>query len=103
MSTGKDCLATRRPSFTPPGAQFMKNYNAMVDYKFLAAQEITINQAPKCPWQFFVTHPDLKGKICWYPSTGSAVREEYQGEYAKLGKHHDAEELTKVVYEQINA
>jgi len=64
--------------------------------------EITIKQAPKCPWQFFITHKDLQGKIAYYPSTGSAVREEFQGEYAKLGKFHDAEEVTNMVYEQIN-
>jgi len=82
----------------------IQKYRSMVDFDFLQeAHGITVVQAPDCPWQFFVTHPDLSGKIAWYPSTGSAVREEFKGDYAKMGKFHDAEELAAAVFNQINS
>ena len=63
---------------------------------------VTIEQAPDCPWQFFITHPDLKGKIAYYPSTGSMVREEYTGDFAKMGKASDNEEAVEKIYQVIN-
>lgn len=77
-------------------------YTNLIDWKFFEAMGVTIEQAPLCPWQFFISHPDLNGKIAYYPSTGSMVREEYQGEFAKLGKAADSEEAVEKVYQVIN-
>ena len=80
----------------------MKDYRAMIDFKFLKEFDIKVNQSPKCPWQFFVTHPDLDdgAKFVFYPSTGSLV---YETEDFREGKMNaqDGEELMELVMSKV--
>lgn len=78
-----------------------KDYASLVDNKFLEAMDIKVTQAPKCPWQFFVTHPDLEHRFAYYPSTGSVV---YEGESGSRSSYHanDAEELLEIVMSKVN-
>ena len=79
-----------------------EKYRAMVDYDFLAAMDIEVQQAPEAPWQFFITHPDLKdAKFVYYPSTGSVV---YETDEYRAGNMHadDAEELVAFVMDKVN-
>lgn len=79
----------------------MKDYKALIDFNFLNAMDITVSQAPKCPWQFFVTHPDLEARFVYYPSTGAAVYEaESGGKSSYVVK--DEEELFALVMSKIN-
>lgn len=79
----------------------MKDYAAMVDFDFLRAMDIKVEQAPKCPWQFFVSHPDLKHRFAYYPSTGAVV---YEGESGAQSSYYanDAEELYKLIMSKVN-
>ena len=54
-----------------------KEYHEMIDTEFLKNFDIKVEQASNCPWQFFVSYPDLKHRFAYYPSTGSVV---YEGE-----------------------
>lgn len=78
-----------------------KDYASLVDNKFLEAMDIKVIQAPKCPWQFFVTHPDLEHRFAYYPSTGSVV---YEGENGPKSSYqvNDAEELAALVISKVN-
>lgn len=77
-----------------------KRYEDMIDYDFLAEFDISVRQAPSCPWQFFVTHPDLKHRFAYYPSTGSVV---YEGETGPGSSYHvnDDEELMNLVMSKV--
>lgn len=78
-------------------------YKSMVDYTFLESMGVVIKQAPKCPWQFFVTHPDLTGKFVYYPSTGSVVYEALSGRMISYKiKAYDGEELYALIISEIN-
>ena len=80
----------------------MKNYRAMIDFDFLKQFDITVRQSEECPWQFFVTHPDLDEdtKFVFYPSTGSVVYDGERGFQGKM-KAFDGEELMELVMEKV--
>lgn len=78
------------------------DYAALIDYTFLAAHDVTVTRAPKCPWQFFVSHPDLHGaRFAYYPSTGSVV---WEGANGPASSFHvtDEEELVALIQSKIN-
>ena len=78
-----------------------KDYAALIDFAFLEAMDIEVEQAPDCPWQFFVGHPDLNKRFAYYPSTGSVV---YEGEQGPGSSYHvnDSEELSDLVFKKLN-
>lgn len=78
-----------------------KDYKALINFEFLESQDIEVEQAPGCPWQFFVGHPDLNKRFAYYPSTGSAV---YEGESGPGSSYHvnDDEELASLIFKKIN-
>jgi len=79
----------------------MKDYNALIDYAFLKAHDVTVTQASKCPWQFFLTHPDLKrARFAYYPSTGSVVWEGAKGPGSSFYVNNE-EELVKLIFSKI--
>ncbi len=79
----------------------MRDFNAMIDHEFLRAHDVDIQQAFKAPWQFFVTHPDLKSRFAYYPSTGACV---YEGESGPCSSYEvaDEEELLALIQSKIN-
>ena len=80
----------------------MKNYAALIDYNFLSAHNVTVTQAAKCPWQFFLSHPDLpRARFAYYPSTGSVV---WEGDNGPSSSFHvnDEEELVALIQSKIN-
>lgn len=78
-----------------------EKYQYMIDRDFLESMDIIVDQAPKCPWQFFVTHPDLHHRFAYYPSTGTVV---YEGEKGPDSTYHvnDSEELYELIMSKVN-
>lgn len=77
------------------------HYTEMIDYAFLEAHGVSVVQAPKCPWQFFVSHPDLKkARFAYYPSTGSVV---WEGDNGPRSSFHvnDEEELVALIMSKV--
>lgn len=87
----------RTPHFNSPEDR----YRAMVDYDFLESMDIIVDQSPKNPWQFFITHSDLKHRFVYYPSTGTVV---YEGEQGPTSSQEvaDCEELYELIMEKVN-
>lgn len=78
-----------------------KDYKAMVDYEYLAAMDITAIQAPKCAYQFFLSHPDLEGKMCYYPTKGTLVYETGYHQVEGTYKTSDIDEVVKIIMSKI--
>lgn len=78
-----------------------EKYRAMIDFDFLEAMDIIVDQAPKCPWQFFLTHPDLRARFAYYPSTGAMVYEAESGAKSSYTAH-DAEEVYAIIMSKVN-
>lgn len=78
-----------------------ERYRSMVDFSFLEAMDITVSQAPRCPWQFFLKHPDLHARFAYYPSTGALV---YEGENGPQSSYqaNDAEEVFSIIMSKVN-
>ena len=74
----------------------------MIDFEFLTEFGIEVEQAPNCPWQFFVSYPDLKHRFAYYPSTGSVVYEGETGPNSSYVVDSD-EELMNLVMSKVNA
>lgn len=88
----------RVPFFDTPEGR----YEAMIDRDFLEAMDVIIEQSSKNPWQFFLTHPDLKRRFVYYPSTGTVVYEGDQGPTSSQTVAN-SEELYDLIMNKINS
>jgi hypothetical protein len=59
---------------------------------YLNALDFTVTQA-KNPYQFFLEHPDIKGRYAWYPTTGSLVYEDPNYGSQSAGTFPDVDQL----------
>jgi|TARA_R110000851_G_scaffold29_7_gene142 hypothetical protein len=82
-----------------------KEYMGDLDREFFAAHNVTVvkNQ----PWQFSLTHPDLKGKFVWYPKKGTLMFEGIvkSGGFAsryKVGEYSNSERVYTLIMTKIN-
>lgn len=77
------------------------SYDSGVDYAFLEAHDVEVIKHQ--PWQLGLLHPDLRGKVVWYPNAGTLVFESEYG-YQRIGEKGDypgRRESTERVYDEI--
>lgn len=77
-----------------------KKYDDNIDYTFLAAMDVTVKQI--LPWQFALSHPDLKGRFMWYPEKGSLIYELPEWGVSKVGEFTDSEDVWGQIQRKIN-
>lgn len=77
-----------------------KEYDKNVDYDFFTQHDVTVEKL--MPWQFRLTHPDVKGRFVWYPTSGALVYEKPDWGVVKVGEYDYTEEVYNVLisYEQ---
>lgn len=67
--------AEYRPSPSKVARRF---YDKKVDYQMLKDMGIQVVQYQ--PWQLGLFHPDMEGKLMWYPTTGTLMFEDLTSE-----------------------
>lgn len=75
------------------------NYSGSLDVKFFNGQDVKVVKYQ--PWQFGLFHPDLKGKMVWYPRKGTLMFEDDNTTY-KVGEYLDSEEVYQQIINKIN-
>ncbi len=83
-------------------------YDHFVDYKFLEEMNVTVKKYQ--PWQLGLFHPDMKGKMVWYPVKGTLMYEDQETEILYRVKNPDIlvftdtedvyNEISKIINEQ---
>lgn len=87
-------------AFAKESHDVIEDYKKLIDISALEEVGLMVTQAPNCPWQFFIKHPEMKHRFAYYPSTGSVVWEGANGRESSF-KVKSTEELIQLVYSKV--